>query len=157
MTLQLLICTINEGIRRVPSMLLPERDDVKYLVSWQKTGTVSVELPEELTQRADVEVYTLDGRGLAVNRNNALRHATGDILLLADDDSSYKPEYFDIILRTFRRYVHADIICFPSHRPLGKLPETLQRKALDLCTASTRHPYFIGRDCLPSLHVAPAL
>lgn len=112
MTLQLLICTINEGIRRIPSMLLPERDDVKYLVSWQKTGTVSVELPEELTQRADVEVYTLDGRGLAVNRNNALRHATGDILLLADDDSSYKPEYFDIILRTFRRYVHADIICF---------------------------------------------
>lgn len=112
MTLQLLICTINEGIRRIPGMLLPKRDDVKYLISWQQTGTINVNLPEGLADRDDVEVTMLAGRGLAANRNNALRHATGDILLLADDDSTYKPEYFDLVLKTFRRYIHADIICF---------------------------------------------
>lgn len=112
--LELLISTINEGIRRVPEMLLPERKDVRYLVSWQQTGTVRVELPEELVpkRRKDVRVLTLQGRGLAANRNHALKHAEGDILLLADDDTRYENAYFDTILRTFLRYPKADFICF---------------------------------------------
>jgi len=112
--LELLICTLNEGIRRVPDMLLPERNDVRYLVSWQQTGTVQVDLPEALLpeKRGDVRVLTLQGRGLSANRNHALKHATGDILLLADDDARYNHESFDTILRTFSRYPKADFICF---------------------------------------------
>ena len=42
MILELLICTINEGVRRVPNILLPQIENVRYLVSWQQTGTVSI-------------------------------------------------------------------------------------------------------------------
>ena len=86
MILELLICTINEGVRRVPNILLPQIANVRYLVSWQQTGTVSIDLPEELI-RSDVRVITLEGRGLAANHNNALKNAQGDILLLSDDDT----------------------------------------------------------------------
>lgn len=135
MTLQLLICTINEGIRRIPGMLLPKRDDVKYLVSWQQTGTVNIEMPHELEERDDVEVFTLSGRGISVNRNNALKNATGDILLLADDDSKYKPAYFDKILTTFRRYPKADIICF---RAVDREGHFLKRYASEPWRYATR-------------------
>ena len=120
-TLELLICTINEGIQRVPSMLLPVREDVKYLVSWQQTGTVRVELPAALTERGDVKVFQLEGRGLAANRNNALRNATGDILLLADDDATYRTEYFDRVLHNFDKYPLADFICFRAVDREGQL------------------------------------
>lgn len=111
--LEILICTINEGIRRVPEMFLPEREDVKYLVSWQQTGTVHIDIPSVFTEsRKDIRLITLYGRGLAANRNNALKNATGDILLLADDDVKYTDEYFDQILHNFKIYPKADIICF---------------------------------------------
>ena len=61
MILELLICTINEGVRRVPNILLPQIENVRYLVSWQQTGTVSIGLPKELN-RPDVRVITLEGR-----------------------------------------------------------------------------------------------
>ena len=35
--LSLLICTINDRITGVPEMLLPERPDVEYVVSFQYT------------------------------------------------------------------------------------------------------------------------
>lgn len=121
--LEIQICTINEGIRRVPDVLLAPRKDVRYLVSWQLTGTVNVELPEALKPEArpDVSVLQMEGRGLAANRNHALKHATGDIVLLSDDDTRYRGEYFDAVLRNFRRYPKADIICFRAIDRTGKL------------------------------------
>ena len=121
MILELLICTINEGVRRVPNILLPQIENVRYLVSWQQTGTVSIGLPEELN-RPDVRVITLEGRGLAANRNNALKNAQGDILLLSDDDTKYKAENLQNIIKKFRTYPKADIICFKAvyaKRPKG--------------------------------------
>lgn len=111
MILELLICTINEGIKRVPDVLLPEVENVRYLVSWQQTGTIHLDLPESLN-RPDVRVCKLEGRGLAANRNNALKNAQGDILLLSDDDTSYTAEKFQIVLKRFKTYPKADIICF---------------------------------------------
>ncbi|MBR1445600.1 MAG: glycosyltransferase [Alloprevotella sp.] len=111
-TLELLICTLNEGIRRVPKMLLPPVGNVRYIVSWQLTGTIRLDLPEELSSREDVTVYQLEGRGLAANRNNALRNATADILLLSDDDARYTPQTLQRVLYNFRKYPKADFICF---------------------------------------------
>lgn len=119
MILELLICTINEGVRRVPNILLPQIENVRYLVSWQQTGTVSIGLPEELN-RPDVRVITLEGRGLAANRNNALKNAQGDILLLSDDDTKYKAENLQNIIKKFRTYPKADIICFKAVDAEGK-------------------------------------
>lgn len=111
-TLEVLICTINERIQKVPDVLLAPIANVKYLISWQQTGTVKVTLPEALEGRDDVRVVTLEGRGLSANRNHALKHATGDILLLSDDDCRYTPEYFERVLHNFVKYPLADFICF---------------------------------------------
>lgn len=113
MLLNVLICTLNEGIKDVDQILLPERFDVNYIVSFQYTDDSFVSLvPKSLLQRKDVLLSQLKGKGLSKNRNNAFAHATGDILLIADDDVKYKNEYFDTVLRTFQENIDVDIALF---------------------------------------------
>ncbi len=125
--LELLICTIDDGIHAIPSILLPQRADVRYLVSWQQARIKGSPIPDELKYREDVRVFTLQGEGLSANRNNALAHAEGDILLLSDDDTQYRPEYFDRILQAFAGHPEADFICFQgldeAGEPIRPYPE----------------------------------
>lgn len=129
MTLDILICTIGEGIRNVPDMLLAPRNDVRYVVSWQ-VDNPSVEqfsfLTEAFSTRRDVEVYTLEGKGLSRNRNNALEHAGSDICMIADDDCKYTDSQIDTIIKTYERSMGADLICFEAiasdGTPLKKYP-----------------------------------
>lgn len=51
-------------------------------------------------------------RGLGRSRNMALKNATADICILADDDLEYVPNYEDIILKQFKLHPSADIIAF---------------------------------------------
>ena len=37
MRIFVLIATIDEGLERVPNVLLPEEEGVRYVVSWQRT------------------------------------------------------------------------------------------------------------------------
>lgn len=135
--LEILICTINERIQNVPDVLLPVLDNVRYLVSWQQTGTVKVSLPQSLEERADVRVVELEGKGLSANRNNALKHASGDILLLSDDDCRYRPEYLERVVHNFVKYPLADFICF---RCVDKAGNFLKRYATKPFTYAKR-PY----------------
>ena len=113
MNLDVLICTLNEGIARVPEILLPVRADVNYIVSMQYTDESYLQfIPQSLHERADVRVVTLCGKGLSRNRNNALRHATGDIALIADDDVRYCDEYFNRVIATFEQNPQLDIAQF---------------------------------------------
>lgn len=113
MVLSVLICTLNDGIKNVIDILLPEREDVNYIVSFQYTDDAYLSLiPEELRARKDVSVSYLAGRGLSRNRNNCFTCATGDLFLIADDDVRYKSEYFDIILKTFHNNQDVDIALF---------------------------------------------
>jgi glycosyltransferase involved in cell wall biosynthesis len=52
------------------------------------------------------------GEGIARNRNLALQHAQGELLLIADDDCRYQPAYFERIIEAFQAYPEADIITF---------------------------------------------
>ncbi len=114
MKLQILICTIDEGIVNIPHQLCEPRPDVGYLVSWQQTeGFSPPHLPQAIVSRPDVTVVTLAGKGLSANRNNALRHARPDcLLLIADDDSCYTHQYFDTIIKAFDRHPKAQILTF---------------------------------------------
>lgn len=112
MTLELLICTIDDGICGLEERLLPMRSDVCYLVSWQHTSPVPPPVPEVLAERRDVRVVQLDGRGLCRNRNHALEHAAGDILKICDDDETWTNEDFDNILDAFRSHPECNIIHF---------------------------------------------
>lgn len=113
MKLNVLICTFDKGIERIPAMLLPPRNDVSYIVSMQYTDNGWLQrVPESLSERKDVSVYFLQGRGLSRNRNNALAHADGDVALIADDDCRYRQDYFDTILRVYTEHPDIDIIQF---------------------------------------------
>lgn len=113
MKLNVLVCTCDKGIERIPAMLLPPRDDVSYIVSMQYTDESWLQrVPEMIRDRKDVSVHFLQGRGLSRNRNNALAHADGDVALIADDDCRYREEYFDTILRVYTEHPEVDIVQF---------------------------------------------
>ncbi len=110
MILEILICTIDGGIADVAKMLLPKCDNVRYLVSWQQT-TEPAAVPE-LLSRDDVRVVTMSGKGLSRNRNNALKHAQGDVCLVADDDLAYCQESLLKILDHFKNDSALDFATF---------------------------------------------
>lgn len=121
MTLQWLISTYGNGIRKVEDFLLFPEFGISYLISHQDPENLCPEIPENLIRR-DVEVHRLQNAGLSRNRNNALRHATGDIVILADDDIGLHPAYPHHIRKAFKKYPDADVICFQIRTPEGCQP-----------------------------------
>ncbi len=111
MTLQLLISTIDQGIYKVPAMLLEPREGIGYLVSWQHTGNDETALPEDL-KRPDVEVVNLEGGGLSRNRNSCIEHATADVCLIADDDCRYTHDQLNVVALTFVTHRKLDLAAF---------------------------------------------
>lgn len=111
MTLQLLICTIDEGIQKLRGHFLPQRQDVSYLISWQYTGE-KPQIPSWIIERDDVELILLFGQGLSRNRNYAIDKASADIIKICDDDEQWTNEDFDAILDAFKTYPKLDIIQF---------------------------------------------
>lgn len=118
--LNVMVCTLDEGLQQVPKLLLAPRPDVEYLISFQYTTPACPPLPVELTRRADVHVYPLAGRGLSANRNHALSHATGDVLIVADDDVRYTDAGLDRVLDVFRAHPAVDVALFRLKDPLGR-------------------------------------
>ena len=111
MTLEILICTMEERLGHVHEMLLPACDEIAYLVSCQYAQK-EPPVPSELTLRPDVRVCFLQGKGLSNNRNNALQHAVNDILLIADDDCRFDPEGLRQIIQTYENEPSLDIALF---------------------------------------------
>lgn len=126
MNIEVLICTIDNNIKNVCNVLREEKCNVKYLISWQNTSdNLKCEIPQEL-RRDDVRIITIKGKGLSKNRNNAIKNATGDICLIADDDISYENDAFDKILELFERNPDLDIATFriKSQEQSKKYPST---------------------------------
>lgn len=118
MLVEILIATIDKGIERVENILLDPRPDLKYIVSHQLTDARFSAIPEIL-KRKDVLVKQIDGRGLCRNRNNALALASGDLVILADDDVCYRPEYIQNVLDAFKSNKDMDVGCFKIATPAG--------------------------------------
>ena len=103
MTLDILISTLGiDGINRVAKMNLPTVKDVKYIISWQVPG---IENPSEMIPiqliRDDISIYPIDSRGISINRNNAIKHSTADICLIADDDLIYTTQHLQSVIKAF--------------------------------------------------------
>lgn len=137
MTLELLICTVDEHLDGLAGRLLPARPDVRYLVSCQYLGEEPPAVSDGL-QRPDVSVFFLAGRGLCRNRNHALQRATGDVVKICDDDENWLPEDFDVLLDTYRRHPDYDLVHFQARgidkvyppRYVSSWEITLRRKRL---------------------------
>jgi glycosyltransferase involved in cell wall biosynthesis len=111
MILNILISTIDDGIEKVNRVLLPFREDVKYIVSHQYRDEKHLSIPKDL-MREDVFVSQIPGSGLTKSRNNAIKKATGDICIIADDDVKYTNEYFDSIMNVYTSDKSIDVACF---------------------------------------------
>lgn len=129
MNIDVLICSFNKGVVKVEDVLLPPRDGVCYIVSYQYTDERYLEMiPASITNRSDVVLYKYKGQGLSSNRNQALSHATGDIIMFADDDTRLLPTTFDTLLNTFRDCPAVDIALYQATsytgRPLKVYPQS---------------------------------
>ena len=67
---------------------------------------------EFVYQKHLIKVYSFNERGLGLSRNNALMRASGDIVLLADDDEIFEDGYEKLILEEFRKSKNSDMIIF---------------------------------------------
>lgn len=123
----ILICTINDRIKDVPALLLPERADIEYVVSFQYTASFFLDMvPSVLKERKDVKLFPLLSTGLSANRNNALRHCATELAIIADDDARYTEKQIDLVIQTFEEHPNVDIACFQAcdaqHLPIKKYP-----------------------------------
>ncbi|RRD79316.1 glycosyltransferase family 2 protein [Alloprevotella sp. OH1205_COT-284] len=118
--LSVLVCTINDRIKNVPDLLLPPRADLLYVVSFQYTASVFLDMiPPSLKERDDVKLVPFLSSGLSANRNNAFRHCTTELALIADDDVRYSNDRIDMVLRHFAQHPDIDIMCFQAQEMDG--------------------------------------
>ena len=59
-------------------------------------------------------------RGVGLNRNNTLMRASGDIVILADDDLVYVPNYDKVVEDVYLRLADADVVIFNLQREDGR-------------------------------------
>lgn len=101
-----------EGLRRVARLSHPQVEGVRYLVSWQPAGDDESDIPDELVVRDDFDISITHSVGSACNRNNAIEHSTGPLLMISDDDLSYTEEQLLGVIAYFESYKKCDLACF---------------------------------------------
>lgn len=103
--LEVLICTYGRRLAGIDSGGLPQVEGVRYLVSCQLPEDITpgqaMAACRQLSQRKDVEIRFVDGKGLSNNRNAALDAATAPLALIADDDTSFDADGLRGIIARF--------------------------------------------------------
>lgn len=117
-TIELLICTIGERIERVPSILLEPTDGIGYIISHQLDNYRHC--PPILSTRNDVKIFHIEGRGLSANRNNAISHATADLLVISDDDVRVSLKALTRLREIAKENPQTDIFSFITQTIEGK-------------------------------------
>ena len=112
MRLNILISTHNSKVENIPSLFLPYREDVSYIISYQYDDDEFLALIPKEFKRDDVKFLPIKELGLCKNRNNALLYADGDIALIADDDVRYTNEYLDRVKEVFEQNPTTDVALF---------------------------------------------
>ncbi len=109
--INILVSTINKGICHLDQLFLKQREDVSYIVSHQYTDEQYLTTPDFL-MREDVLVSHIPGSGVTKSRNNAIKLATAEISVIADDDVRYKDEWIDMLKNTFNADPELDMAIF---------------------------------------------
>ncbi len=122
MTLDILFCTHNSRIVRLPDLLMEPDEQIHYIVSFQYTKDEYLDLiPKVLTERKDVTFIKIKGKGLSENRNNALKYATSDLVYIADDDVRFLPMMKQTVTSVFESFPDGiDIALFQAQTYAGR-------------------------------------
>lgn len=102
--------------------------------------TDEMSLKEKTFEWGNVKLASTPTRGVGKNRNIAFMYATGDILLLSDDDMEYYDTYVDDILKEFDSHPDADVIIFNIITNGGKRQQK-QNKKTRRTSIISRMPY----------------
>lgn len=105
MTLQLLISTMYQTDYSLLDKMKINSDAI-VINQCDKDNRTSIEYNGHTVMWIDTTE-----RGLSRSRNMAIRNATADICMLADDDLEYRSNYVDVISSAFNR-IKSDIISF---------------------------------------------
>lgn len=73
-----------------------------------------------LSNGVKIKAVSTPEKGLSRSRNKLIENATGDILVIGDDDVEYLDGYLDIIENAYNKYPDADIIIFRFTHEKGK-------------------------------------
>lgn len=78
--------------------------------------------PEKLlsSDYPNIKVINIFEKGLSKSRNTALRHATGKIVLIADDDVIYPENFRETIIKAYNEHPKMPVICFQTRTTEGK-------------------------------------
>ena len=142
--LTLLICTCSNRIERVQKMLLPQHEDIRYVISWQNPPDEESErhYREVFSGRDDVLLTTLKYHsGLSANRNNAFQHWHTEFGLICDDDEVFSVVGLLEIVRQFKRHPRHDILCFKAQNMQGKALREYSSKSFEY-SKRPRFTYF---------------
>lgn len=99
-----------DGILDIAKMSLPVVDGVEYIVSWQSHENQPI--PDSIADREDISVHRTNSHGLSNNRNNAIKHSVGEIILIADDDLIYTSKQLEAVINTFKTHPHVEMAIF---------------------------------------------
>lgn len=133
--IKILISTLGKRIERVPDILLPPREDVAYIVSWQ--GEANSKQQETCPQpagaidflfhRKDVVLSKISGLGLSANRNNAIAESQKiskkegqSLWILADDDIRLRADWLDSLKTLASANEGTDLFVLQAMTPDGK-------------------------------------
>ena len=139
MKLEVQICTMGpEGLQRVGEMTLPRLENVSYTICLQNPNNYECAVPQFLASRDDIRILEHSTRGLSRNRNFGLDRATGDIILIADDDLKYTADGLRKIIGCFESHPEVDYATF-GHR--GGDNKWFPEREFDFCDGEPKGYY----------------
>lgn len=106
MELQVLVSTMHQENYSLLEKMHVESNAI-VINQCDKIGTIYLDFKGK-----EIEWINKKDRGLSKSRNSALKHATSEICVLADDDLEYVENYNDLIIEQFKLNPKADIITF---------------------------------------------
>lgn len=107
--LEILVSTMNRSNLDflIPMFPFANFSDFNILIVNQTTGNLLLK-----SQFPNIKVINSFEKGISKSRNLAIKNATGKILLIADDDVIYFPDFDQKIIDSFRQNKEASVICF---------------------------------------------
>ena len=108
----------NKSSLQVVVATMHQKDFSKYEKMNLSTDAVFANQADETSYsektfgNSTAKMITTATRGVGINRNIGLQYATGDILLIADDDMVYSDDYEKTVIKAFEENPQADALIF---------------------------------------------
>ena len=115
--IEFLISTMNRSDLRFLDHMFQHHNlnELKILIINQTTKDNILESDNE-----NIRVVNAFEKGLSRSRNLAIKHATGEICFIADDDIEYLPEVIDVVTKAYQDYPDSALISFQYLRENNK-------------------------------------